>query len=154
MERDCECRDLLVDLGSYFWSLSSGDEKTTQLDAEEYVFHRIDEGTSRDGTAQDAIHSSTSRGLAYASCSNEGIEMKQQGQMTIEMMLLIVVFLGGAMALSKTAKEQKWIAAMVEGPWKPLQGMIEDGAWSSRDSKNHNPGLYARKGSYEGNVVQ
>jgi hypothetical protein len=69
------------------------------------------------------------------------------------MMLLLAVFLGGALALSKTAKEQKWIASMVEGPWKPLQGMIEDAAWAGRDSKSHNPGLMNRKGSDQGTPV-
>lgn len=77
----------------------------------------------------------------------------ERGQMTIEMMLLLLGLFGGAYALSRTAQEQKWMQSLVSGPWKPMQGMIEDGAWVAQDSKSYHPSIKKWHGSYRADPV-
>jgi hypothetical protein len=79
--------------------------------------------------------------------------ISQCGQMTIEMMLIIVGLLTVAMMISKTAKEKKWMESLISGPWKPLQAMIEDGTWIVDNSKGYNPGMTVRHGTYKGDSV-
>ena len=77
----------------------------------------------------------------------------ESGQMTMEMMLIFAVLCSCALMVIKTAEQNKWAAAFVEGPWKPMKGMIEDGTWVGNDSKSFNPGLRAYHGSYEADNV-
>lgn len=76
-------------------------------------------------------------------------ENKQSGQMTIEMMLLMTIFLAGSIFVLNQMKSQQTLASFVEGPWIPLKGMIEDGEWS-KDSKELHPNLINRHASYFG----
>ena len=78
---------------------------------------------------------------------------RSRGQMTIEMMLLIVGLLTVAMMVSKTAKSQGWMSAMISGPWKPIKSMIEDGVWTTDNSKAMHPHHRERHGSYEADEV-
>ncbi len=74
--------------------------------------------------------------------------------MTIEMILLLASLLGIALFVSKQAQEKKFMASLVSGPWKPLQGMMEDGVWvDPKESKNFHPTKKSRHGSYIGDPV-
>jgi hypothetical protein len=79
--------------------------------------------------------------------------LSQDGQMTLEMLLIIVALLGVAMTISKTAQSEKWMESLISGPWKPLQAMIEDGTWIVENSKGYNPGMTARHGTFKGDSV-
>jgi hypothetical protein len=72
----------------------------------------------------------------------------QAGQLTIEMILLTLVMLGVALTISNEAKKYGLVASLVEGPWQPMQGMIENGVWkNSADAKAYHPGGIARHGT-------
>lgn len=51
------------------------------------------------------------------------------GQMTIEMILICVVLTTVALIATQKMKSGQWASTIVEGPWAPLQGMIESGVW-------------------------
>lgn len=70
----------------------------------------------------------------------------QRGQLTLEALLIMTVLLAGSMRVYKTLTSQEWAKKLVEGPWKPLQGMIEDGEWSASSKASH-PNLLKRHGS-------
>lgn len=73
-----------------------------------------------------------------------------RGQMTIEAILLLTIFIGIFLLAQKTFKSKKYISQMVEGPWSYVQGMIEDGVWlSASNSKSKNPNLFNRHASPE-----
>ena len=80
----------------------------------------------------------------------------QAGQMTMEMMLLMAVFLMVALAVHKQAISNAWVQELVEGPWAHLQGMIEDGVWIKvgEASKTWHPSLLSRKGTVNGDPIQ
>jgi len=76
-----------------------------------------------------------------------------RGQMTIEMLLMIIVMLTMGLTLSRVAKSQGWAKTMVSGPWRPLQAMIENGVWIAADAKRYHPHHRHRHGSYESDPV-
>ncbi len=78
---------------------------------------------------------------------------KNSGQMTLEMMLLMTIFIAGALFVFKEMQSRKLIAGLVEGPWVPLKSMIEDGEWVGRGSKEIHPNLISRHGSYLGDIA-
>jgi hypothetical protein len=77
----------------------------------------------------------------------------QSGQMTIEMVLVIIILLSTGLTLAKAARNQGWMKSLVSGPWKPLKSMIEDGVWSPNNSKSMHPHHRDRHGSYEADEV-
>ena len=77
----------------------------------------------------------------------------QRGQMTIEMLLMIIVMLAMGMTLSNFARSQGWVKSLVSGPWKPMQAMIENGVWIAADSKQYHPHHRRRHGSYDSDHV-
>jgi hypothetical protein len=76
----------------------------------------------------------------------------EQGQMTVEMILIATILVSVALAFSQQARSSGFLASMVEGPWKPLQGMIEDGVWMKAGdlSKGYHPNQVGRHGSDDG----
>lgn len=80
--------------------------------------------------------------------------IRQRGQMTIEMILLLSIFVGISLTVMRYANQQKWMENLVSGPWRPLQGMIEDGVWVDvKTSKDFHPSLKGRHGSFNGDDV-
>lgn len=75
----------------------------------------------------------------------------QQGQMTIEMLLIATLFLVAVLAISKTFQEKNLLASVVEGPQSYVIGMAENGVWmpSSKANTKH-PNLHERHMSLEG----
>lgn len=78
----------------------------------------------------------------------------QRGQMTIEMILIMTILLGIGLAVSNYAKEKGWMSALVEGPWKPMQGMIEEGVWApTAKAKSMSPHLVKRRATVTGDTL-
>jgi hypothetical protein len=72
-------------------------------------------------------------------------ETNQKGQMTIEMVLIVVLLTGIAMTISKSMRSNNVMSTLIEGPWLPIRGMIEDGVWMKpADAKLHHPNLLSR----------
>lgn len=53
----------------------------------------------------------------------------QAGQATMEAVLILVIIVGLTSQISRFAKGQEFVRKLVEGPWEPIRGMIEDGVW-------------------------
>lgn len=53
----------------------------------------------------------------------------QKGQATMEAVLIMVIIAVVALKISSVAKNQGFVRNIVEGPWAPIRGMIEDGVW-------------------------
>lgn len=78
----------------------------------------------------------------------------ERGQMTIEMILIATVLLSITITFTNFMKSNSLVADLVEGPWQPIQGMIEDGVWQSpKKAKQQHPSLRARHSSNVGNTV-
>jgi hypothetical protein len=57
------------------------------------------------------------------------IMKNQKGQLVLEAILLMVVFMGLSTLLTNYLKENKVAARLVSEPWGKLSGMIECGVW-------------------------
>ena len=77
--------------------------------------------------------------------------LNQRGQMTIETMLLITIFLIVALTVQNRMIQQGWAKQLVEGPWTRVQGMIENGVWMAPAAgKKFHPSAFGRHGSLRG----
>ncbi|MDX9731148.1 MAG: hypothetical protein RBT63_05200 [Bdellovibrionales bacterium] len=75
----------------------------------------------------------------------------EKGQATMEAVLLMIVFVSIGLKLSNIAKEQGFLRNIVEGPWSPMRGMIEDGVWMRHTiSKSQHPNQIDRHQSTAG----
>ncbi len=78
----------------------------------------------------------------------------QGGQLTIEAILIMTVLTSLSIFASRYIKSNELLASVVEGPWRPLQGMIENGVWMSGDkAKAKHPSQKERHSSNEGEVI-
>lgn len=78
----------------------------------------------------------------------------EAGQATMEAVLLMIAFTFVALKATSYAKDNGLIANVVEGPWSPIRGMIEDGVWKRHtDSKSLHPNHRARHQSREGDTT-
>lgn len=77
--------------------------------------------------------------------------VNQRGQMTMEMLLLITIFLIVALTVQNAMLTQGWAKQLVEGPWTRVQGMIENGVWMApAPGKKFHPTMIGRHGSLQG----
>jgi hypothetical protein len=77
------------------------------------------------------------------------------GQITIEAILILAILTGVAIYATKYMRTNQVLASVVEGPWQPVRGMIEDGVWmKAGDSKAQHPNLRKRHGTVKGDQVQ
>ncbi|MES2962625.1 MAG: hypothetical protein V4760_01965 [Bdellovibrionota bacterium] len=82
------------------------------------------------------------------------MKLNQRGQLTIEAILLMAAMVSMALFLGREIRDRKMVAGLVEGPWQPIQGMIEDGVWTNpKDSKARHPSIKARHATARGNTV-
>ncbi len=78
----------------------------------------------------------------------------QRGQLTIEAILIACIFSAIALSVTRFAKAEQLVSKVVEGPWLPLRGMIENGVWASGDkAKAQHPSMKTRHSSNEGEPV-
>lgn len=72
------------------------------------------------------------------------------GQMTIEAVLLLSIFVAFFTIAQRMIKEQDWFGQLINGPWILVQGMIENGVWEpAATGKNQHPNLFRRRASPE-----
>ncbi len=72
----------------------------------------------------------------------------------MEAVLIMVAIVSVVTIISRTAINQGFIRDMVEGPWSPIRGMIEDGVWMRHTiSKPHHPNQFQRHQSKRGDSV-
>ena len=75
----------------------------------------------------------------------------QTGQATMEAVLLTAVVIIFATGISSYARTEGLLAKIVEGPWSPMRGMIENGVWVRHtDAKTLHPNHRARHQSRVG----
>ena len=75
----------------------------------------------------------------------------ESGQMTLEMTLILALMVGVMITFSKFMKDKGIMKTLVEGPWKPVQGMIENAAWAPPEkTKKIHPTIRSRHGSFNG----
>ena len=72
----------------------------------------------------------------------------------MEAVLLLLVVVIIAVKISSIAKEQGFMRNVVEGPWQPIRGMIEDGVWMKyTNSKPLHPNQFNRRQTRKGDTT-
>lgn len=67
-------------------------------------------------------------------------EQKQKGQLMIEMILIMFIFLGITLFIQKTFSSQQVLSKLIESPWSKLAGFMEAGVWASpKDARASHP---------------
>ena len=75
----------------------------------------------------------------------------QRGQVTTEMILMLVVFMAVASIVTAAFKEGNFVATVVSGPWRAIAGMAENGVWAApASSLKQHPNVYGRWASPQG----
>lgn len=59
------------------------------------------------------------------------VKKNQKGQMIIEAILIMVIFLGVSRFVANSFKENELVKKLVKTPWVMLAAMIETGKWES-----------------------
>lgn len=76
------------------------------------------------------------------------------GQATMEAVLIMIVIAMIATKISSVFKDRGLLAGVVEGPWSPIRGMIEDGVWKKHTiSKPMHPNHKRRHQSVQGDTT-
>ncbi len=79
------------------------------------------------------------------------MKLNQNGQMTIEMLMIAILLLSFVLAVSKVFQEKNLLASVVQGPQSYLVGMAENGVWKPGKTANaQHPNLHRRHISLEG----
>lgn len=80
----------------------------------------------------------------------------QRGQMTVELVMLIIVGMMVVSALKAFLEEQEFMANLSINPWNNyIAGMIENGVWMPADKgRAYHPHTLKRHASREGEKVQ
>jgi hypothetical protein len=74
----------------------------------------------------------------------------QKGQMTIEAVLLLVIFVAMFKMVQQSIKDKNFLSNMVSGPWTYVQGMIQNGVWAPGDAgAATHPNIFGRRASPE-----
>jgi hypothetical protein len=72
----------------------------------------------------------------------------QRGQIMVEVVLLAVIFVAIAMAVSEKFKKSAVLSNLVEGPWAYIDGMAQHGYWGpARVARAHDPNFAPRRSS-------
>jgi hypothetical protein len=77
--------------------------------------------------------------------------LNQNGQMTVEMVLLAVVLVSIMVGFQNYAVKNGFATSFMEGPWSVVRGMAENGVWMHyKDANTFHPSHKMRHGSEEG----
>lgn len=60
---------------------------------------------------------------------------RQAGQLILEAVLLMVIFLGVIMAIQKEFSDKNLIGALASGPWSSISHMMSTGSWDKSKSE-------------------
>ncbi len=78
----------------------------------------------------------------------------QSGQATMEAVLIMLVVVTLATKITSYASSTGVLQKIVEGPWSPMRGMIEDGVWMRHTlSKPYHPNQFPRHQSRKGDEI-
>lgn len=78
----------------------------------------------------------------------------ESGQATMEAVLIMIAIVSIVTVISRTSINQGFVSNIVEGPWSPLRGMIEDGVWMRHTiSKPHHPNQFPRHQTKRGDSI-
>ncbi len=55
----------------------------------------------------------------------------QKGQMLVEAVLIMVVFMAFTMLTAKYFKDKEFLKQLITGPWVALSGVLQNGVWLS-----------------------
>ena len=71
---------------------------------------------------------------------------QQSGQMTVEMVLILIALMGIVGFASETLKEQKVLQQFISVPWKMVSNMMESGVWekNQEEAQEQHPGHWRR----------
>lgn len=68
------------------------------------------------------------------------IKKNNSGQVLIESILIIIILFVAFVYVSRAFTSEGYLAQLVEGPWKHLDGMIQNGVWeTAENSYNSHP---------------
>lgn len=73
----------------------------------------------------------------------------EKGQMTVEAVLLLVIFVAVFTVVHRTISKGEWMSKIVSGPWSYMQGMISNGVWQAGNTNNLHPNVFKRRASPE-----
>lgn len=78
-----------------------------------------------------------------------------KGQMTVELVLLAVIFTALALLIGRFFEGNQLVASVVQSPWRlQLAGMIENGVWGEAEAtRNSHPNLLSRHSSLKGDSL-
>ena len=77
--------------------------------------------------------------------------LNQKGQMILEAVLLMTVFIGIVAAVASYFKSSEVFAQIVQGPWKNLNGMFQNGVWKPVGASDQiHPAMHNRHISVQG----
>ena len=83
------------------------------------------------------------------------VTQNERGQLTIEAILLMSILVSISIYVSRYARAEQLVAKVVEGPWLPIRGMIENGVWETgAKAKGHHPSMRIRHSSNQGDKVE
>ena len=70
----------------------------------------------------------------------------QSGQMTLEMVLLLVALFGFVSFASTQLKEQEVLKQFITSPWVAVSNMMQSGVWNinREEAKRNHPGYWKR----------
>ena len=78
---------------------------------------------------------------------------RNDGQITVEDVLILTIFVSIMFSVSQLLKEKKILASVVEGPWLYIAGMIENGYWAPPEmGQAKHPNHMQRHGSPQGDT--
>lgn len=63
-------------------------------------------------------------------------DKSNSGQMTVEMILIMVILVSLTLFVSNKFKEDELLAAVVSKPWLVLAGMLQNGVWQPVEQSN------------------
>lgn len=76
-----------------------------------------------------------------------GLSESQDGQMTIEAVLILVVLASFALAASRAFRDRQILQSIVGSPWGHMRGMIENGIWDPTTPNSYHPNSKKRHAS-------
>lgn len=75
----------------------------------------------------------------------------ERGQMVVEMVLMLVVMAGVTIFVTKTFRDNDFIAKLVSGPWESLSGLIQNGVWGRPgETMSKHPNVLGRLNTVRG----
>lgn len=70
---------------------------------------------------------------------------KQDGQSTVEMVLLLTMLVGFAGLVSSAFRQNQYFSQMVSAPWRSFSGLVQNGVWGEPNATSlQHPSVFGR----------